>query len=262
MADSDFAATRTPGMNSDSVSDIQSIQSGGGISTSNPSALSHGIRTRSRLSPVRENRGPSERHQGRTPDSYFEMLTPAPPTAHAPPPPRKAVDQVRPGPRSSSLPSPHSTHPSSSAASAPDPLFARQKVAPARSQTSALTAILSAASRSSNPFSDLYAAISGRAETPAGAMGVQVFFPLAKAPRGEAMDLVVRKDATVEEVLGFALWNYWEEGWLPKLGDGLDEDDPKLSAVGWILRITEDDGEVDEDFPREFRFLHLATRLL
>ncbi|KAF7972458.1 hypothetical protein HWV62_17944 [Athelia sp. TMB] len=63
------------------------------------------------------------------------------------------------------------------------------------------------------------------------------------------MDLVVRKDATMEEVLGFALWSYWEEGWLPKLGEGLEEEDPKLSAVGWILRIAEDDGEVDEDFP-------------
>jgi hypothetical protein len=24
-----------------------------------------------------------------------------------------------------------------------------------------------------------------------------------------------------------------------------------LSAVGWILRIAEEDGEVDDDFPRE-----------
>lgn len=70
------------------------------------------------------------------------------------------------------------------------------------------------------------------------------------------MDLNVRRDATVEEVIGFALWNYWEEGWLPKLDEGLSgEDDPKwgtkLSAVGWILRIAEDDGEVDDDFPRK-----------
>jgi len=70
------------------------------------------------------------------------------------------------------------------------------------------------------------------------------------------MNLSVRRDATVEEVIGFALWNYWEEGWLPKLDEGLSEEDPKreikLSAVGWILRIAEDDGEVDDDFPREF----------
>lgn len=67
------------------------------------------------------------------------------------------------------------------------------------------------------------------------------------------MTLSVRRDATVEEVIGFALWTYWEEGWLPKLNESLSENDPKLSGIGWIMRIAEDDGEVDEDFPREFR---------
>jgi hypothetical protein len=68
------------------------------------------------------------------------------------------------------------------------------------------------------------------------------------------MDLNIRNDATVEEVIGFALWTYWEEEWEPKLGDGLKEDDPKreqmLSAVGWILRMAELNGEPDDDFPR------------
>ena len=69
------------------------------------------------------------------------------------------------------------------------------------------------------------------------------------------MELNVRKDATIEEVLGFALWTYWDEGWLPKIDEGLSgEDDPKwetqCSALGWILRIAEEVGEVDEDFPR------------
>lgn len=64
----------------------------------------------------------------------------------------------------------------------------------------------------------------------------------------------MRKDATVEEVLGFGLWSYWENGWLPRLDDedtnsnNLEE---KLSAVGWVMKIAEDDGEVDEDFPRK-----------
>lgn len=111
-----------------------------------------------------------------------------------------------------------------------------------------------ASSGTSNPFADLYAAISGRGET--ASTSVLVYFPYAQQPRGKPMNLSVRRDATVEEVIGFALWNYWEEGWLPKLDEGLVEDDPKreikLSAVGWILRIAEDDGEVDDDFPREF----------
>jgi target of rapamycin complex 2 subunit MAPKAP1 len=85
------------------------------------------------------------------------------------------------------------------------------------------------------------------------------------------MHLNVRSDATVEEVVGFSMWSYWEEGWLPKLDEGLSgEDDPKwasrLSATGWILRIAEEDGEVDDDFPREMllfsmTFLKLTCHL-
>ena len=41
------------------------------------------------------------------------------------------------------------------------------------------------------------------------------------------------------------------------------EEDPKwalrCSAVGWILRIAEEDGEVDEDFPRKCR-VHSAYK--
>jgi hypothetical protein len=99
----------------------------------------------------------------------------------------------------------------------------------------------------------MYASISGRGEI--ASTNVHVYFPHAQQPRGKPMDLNVRRDASVEEVIGFALWNYWEEGWLPKLDEGLTQDDPKievrLSAVGWILRIAEEDGEVDDDFPRE-----------
>lgn len=76
------------------------------------------------------------------------------------------------------------------------------------------------------------------------------------------MELNVRKDATVEEVIGFALWSYWEDGWLPKLDEGIPDGeegqtarDIRLSAVGWVMRLTEDDGEVDDDFPRKVLFL-------
>lgn len=73
------------------------------------------------------------------------------------------------------------------------------------------------------------------------------------------MDLTISRDATVEEVIGFALWTYWEEGWLPKLDEGLSGPsdpiwDDKVSACGWVLRLAEDDGEVDDDFPRVFFF--------
>ena len=62
----------------------------------------------------------------------------------------------------------------------------------------------------------------------------------------------VRQDVTVEEVIGHALWIYWEDKAEPRLDDGLGENTEGaicLSAVGWCLRIVEDDGEVDEDYP-------------
>ncbi|KAE9398063.1 hypothetical protein BT96DRAFT_44977 [Gymnopus androsaceus JB14] len=114
--------------------------------------------------------------------------------------------------------------------------------------------MIGSTSNSSNPFAELYAAISGRGE--AAATNVSVFFPHAREPKGKAMELNVRKDATVEEVIGFALWSYWEDGWLPKLDEGIPDGeegqtarDIRLSAVGWVMRLTEDDGEVDDDFP-------------
>jgi len=140
-----------------------------------------------------------------------------------------------------------------SSGSKPDELtFPRKKVPPIRPAKSALTAMLAKTSSSSNAFEEYYAAISGRAE--GESKMVAVYFPKAVKPMGQVMELNVRKDATVEEVLGHALYRYWEEGWLPKIDQGLEgEEDPKwsmiCSAVGWILRIAEEDGEVDEDFP-------------
>jgi hypothetical protein len=112
--------------------------------------------------------------------------------------------------------------------------------------------MLAKTSSSTNPFEEYYAAISGRAE--GQSKMVAVYFPKATKPKGQVMELNVRKDASIEEVLGHALYKYWEEGWLPKIDEGLEgEEDPKwstvCSAIGWILRIAEEDGEVDEDFP-------------
>jgi hypothetical protein len=141
--------------------------------------------------------------------------------------------------------------------------FTRRKITLPKPAKSLLTAMMASSNESSNPFTELYAAISGRGQSES--TNVQVYFPHARQPAGESMRLNVRKDATVEEVIGFALWTYWEEKWLPKLDEGLDEEDPrrdiKLSAVGWVMRIAEDDGEVDDDFPRE-RFCYFSRRAI
>lgn len=122
---------------------------------------------------------------------------------------------------------------------------------------SALTAMLSAkTSVSDNPFTTLYAAMSGRAES--ASVTLRVWFPESDGPAAQKpLELKIRRDATVEEAIGFGLWSYWDQGIEPKLDEGLEGDDEemekkrevKLSALGWNLRIAEFDGEVDEDFP-------------
>jgi target of rapamycin complex 2 subunit MAPKAP1/AVO1 len=129
--------------------------------------------------------------------------------------------------------------------------FTRVKVPPlpSRPPLSALSQILaSKASNIENPFSELYSLISSRSAP----LSLQIIYPFSSDPR-KPFTLKIRSDATVEEVIGFALWTYWEEGIQPKLDEfngPMDEARRKdrLSAIGWSLRVTED-GDVDDDFP-------------
>lgn len=218
---------------SDSVSDGLSGVSAS-LSTSNsfnvvsPHPLHS--RSRSRLSPVTEGKPASYPDVGGRPsEPGFEMVTPLFP--HAKPKARRPS---------------HGT-----TTTTEEDLFTRQKVVvPVRPAKSALSSMMAAANNT-NPFSDLYSGISGRGVSPAASMTVSVFFPFAREPSGRPMALGVRKDASIEEVLGFALWSYWEEGWLPRLDEDPNALEEKLSAVGWVLKIAEEDGEVDGDFPRE-----------
>ena len=120
---------------------------------------------------------------------------------------------------------------------------------PSHPPPSALSQILaSKASKADNLFSELYALILLHSNP----LSLEVIYPFSAVPMKPVM-LKVRADATVEEVIGFALWTYWEEGLELKLDDAIDgPDDPRrkdnLSATGWSLHITED-GKVDDDFP-------------
>ena len=100
-----------------------------------------------------------------------------------------------------------------------------------------------------NPFASLYASVS--AHPPQPSLSLELYFPHSAKPTLPLV-VVVRKDATVEEVTGYGLYKYWEEAREPLLS-AEDADEQRWSTIGWGLRIVEDDGEVDEDFPRERR---------
>ncbi|KAJ7583242.1 stress-activated map kinase interacting protein 1-domain-containing protein [Mycena floridula] len=146
-------------------------------------------------------------------------------------PPRRISGPVAPRSHTSARPPPLPVIPSS-----PLPnMFARKPVQPLRHQQSSLTKLMLASSGSLNPFAEIYAAVSGRAESQS--TDIMVYVPHATKPRGKPLQLNIRTEATIEEVVGFTLFKYWEEGWLPRLDEG------------WVLMIAEDDGEVDDDFP-------------
>ncbi len=59
------------------------------------------------------------------------------------------------------------------------------------------------------------------------------------------MQVVVKRDASVEDVIGYALYQYTDEGRTP----------PPLEELGaYSLRIVEDDGDIDDDFPGIYFF--------
>ncbi|KAH7345130.1 stress-activated map kinase interacting protein 1-domain-containing protein [Rhizoctonia solani] len=216
-------------------------------------------RTR-RLSPVTESTSENPMSSARHTPQSVRIPMPRPISIHSPPAP--------PTPRASGTRS--RAYSSAAGFRAPSPeeppmVFTRLPI-PSRQSSggkSALTEALAARSTGSdNPFTELYGAISGRAEQ--GAVPFRLWFPHAnkikdKDRRGRtiekpfSLEVKVRKDALAEELIGFGLWTYWESGQEPRLDEGLQsktqaERDARLSASGWNLRMWED-GEVDTDFP-------------
>lgn len=103
-----------------------------------------------------------------------------------------------------------------------------------------------AVDKMSNPFASLYASVAARPNVPF--LALDLYFPHSREPK-KALSVKVRKDSSVEEVTGYGLFKYWEEDRSPPLSD--EQDEQKLTTISWGLRIVEDDGEVDEDFPRK-----------
>ncbi|CAO1621588.1 unnamed protein product [Jaminaea pallidilutea] len=104
----------------------------------------------------------------------------------------------------------------------------------------------------SNPFAQLYAGVAGSGAA-AGSMGVDMYFPWS-AESSKPLHLDVRKDATMEELIGYSLFCYVEANRQPSIEQTLSSAtaaDPAIDAattIPWALRIVED-GEVDDDYP-------------
>lgn len=108
-------------------------------------------------------------------------------------------------------------------------------------------------STAQNPFRRLYAAMD--ASEVGTSVNLSLYFPHSSKPK-EPIRVQIRKDATCEEVIGFGLYLFVEQrdqDVKEMLGSSTPTDNVKWTPEGWNLRIAEEDGEVDEDFPGVYK---------
>ncbi len=74
---------------------------------------------------------------------------------------------------------------------------------------------------------------------------LKIYVPFSNDP-STPLEIIVKKDAKVEDVIGYALYEYVNEERLPPLEDTM------CDVVCWNMRIVEDDGKIDDDFPGIF----------
>ncbi|KAJ8102031.1 stress-activated map kinase interacting protein 1-domain-containing protein [Lipomyces tetrasporus] len=103
-----------------------------------------------------------------------------------------------------------------------------------------LTALIQLSQDSAkNPF-EIYTSASGVGELKP--LHLKLYRPTSSSP-SLPFEVVVKPYVTVADTIGYALYRYWEEKRTPELTE--DECDVK----SWTLRIVEEDGEPDRDFP-------------
>jgi len=72
-------------------------------------------------------------------------------------------------------------------------------------------------------------------------MELMIYLPFSDDPE-KPLEIMVKKTATVEDVIGYSLYEYNESERQPPITSEMD-------VPYWNMRIVEDDGEIDEDFP-------------
>ncbi|KAK9465494.1 stress-activated map kinase interacting protein 1-domain-containing protein [Lipomyces arxii] len=90
-----------------------------------------------------------------------------------------------------------------------------------------------------NPF-EIYTSTSGVGELKP--LKLKVYRPASATP-AVSFEVIVKPYVTVADTIGYSLYRYWEEKRKPPL----TEDECDVNK--WTLRIVEEDGEPDRDFP-------------
>lgn len=120
-----------------------------------------------------------------------------------------------------------------------------KKVLEAKSKTTTVSALTEQLrnfpSQPNNPFKE-YARFDGKMSEASQRKKISIYLMMQpEDDRNYPMEVVTFTQAKVQDVVGLICWQYTREGRQPKL---------KPSANSYCLRIAEETGEVDEDFPR------------
>lgn len=124
-----------------------------------------------------------------------------------------------------------------------NPVKKKEEVSPSDSGASVLTnKIRGALSSGANIFAKDYSFVGGKGEP--NPIRLKIYFPFSAEPQRPIL-VSIKRDATVEEAIGYSLFQYVEEKMQPLLDSIVSIN--RISA--WNMRICEDDGAIDEDFP-------------
>ncbi|KAJ1965987.1 Component of a membrane-bound complex containing the Tor2p kinase [Dispira parvispora] len=136
--------------------------------------------------------------------------------------------------------------PTTDDSSTPEEIFTRVAVSPgepslASPPPSGLSLLLIEKKESrNNPFAAQYRTLSGQGDM--NPLLLDIFLPHSEEPR-EPMKITIKRNATVEDVIGFTLFQYIDTDRKPSLTED------QHHTHQWNIRMVEDDGDIDEDFP-------------
>ncbi|KAI8799398.1 stress-activated map kinase interacting protein 1-domain-containing protein [Cladochytrium replicatum] len=105
---------------------------------------------------------------------------------------------------------------------------------------SALTMLITDRVSDNNPFAKEFGFFSAKG-LPDG-IRLKIYLPFSDRP-SYPLSISIRNDATVEDVIGFSLFEYINEGRTPRIPKSV------CKVALWNMRIVEDDGTIDDDFP-------------
>ncbi|KAJ3027785.1 UNVERIFIED_CONTAM: hypothetical protein HDU68_003124 [Siphonaria sp. JEL0065] len=125
--------------------------------------------------------------------------------------------------------------------------FASPPPVPVVVKKSALALLLNDQGATENPFADEFGFLSGKGE--AYPIRIKIYIPTSPTPFDPLL-IIIKRDASIEELIGYTLYEYFN-----KLSNGGQQDvhellpEDKCDVCCWNLRLVEDDGTIDDDFP-------------